>query len=106
MPPPAPATTWLHGGMTLMLIETAASVHACWGVNLAERVPVGVEIGAAHVLASADGPVQAVATVIRRSASHIFHAVEVRHAGTGQLLSSGRATNYYRRPSGGSDLGG
>ena len=34
----------LHGGISMVLAETAASLHACWEVDLARSVPVGIEI--------------------------------------------------------------
>ena len=88
---------WLHGGMTMMLAESAASLHACWGVNLSEWVPVGVEINGSHVRSCRSGKIRAVATVVRRSTSLIVHTVEIFSEETGELLSSCRVTNYYRR---------
>ena len=87
---------WLHGGMTMMLAESVASLHACWGVDLSERVPVGVEINGSHVRSCRTGLVRAVATVVRRSNSLIVHTVEVFSGESGALLSSCRVTNYYR----------
>ena len=34
----------LHGGVSMVLAETAASYHACWGIDLNEKAPVGIEI--------------------------------------------------------------
>lgn len=86
----------LHGGMTMMLVETAASVHACWGVDLSKRVPVGIEIGGSHVRACHGGHVRAVATVVRRTSSMIVHTVDVFDDQSGELISTGRVTNYYK----------
>lgn len=87
----------LHGGMSMMLAESAASLHACWGVDLSQRAPVGIEINGSHVRALAAGRVRATATVVRRTASLIVHHVEIADETTGALLSTGRVTNYYRR---------
>ncbi|MBK8476408.1 MAG: PaaI family thioesterase [Opitutaceae bacterium] len=88
---------WLHGGMTMMLAESAASLHACWGVDLSERVPVGVEINGSHVRSCRSGRIRAVATVVRRSSALIVHTVEIFSEKSGELLSTCRVTNYYRR---------
>ena len=34
----------LHGGISMVLAESAASMHACWEIDLSRFVPVGVEI--------------------------------------------------------------
>ena len=87
----------LHGGMTMLLAESAASLHACWGVDLSKRQPVGIEIGASHLRACTDGTVRAVARVVRRTSSLIVHSIEVFEEAGGNLLSTCRATNFYRR---------
>ncbi|HEY5552534.1 MAG TPA: PaaI family thioesterase [Opitutaceae bacterium] len=87
----------LHGGMTMLLAESVASLHACWGVDLSKRQPVGIEISGSHVRSSTDGSVRAVARVVRRSSSLIVHTVEVFDAADGSLLTTCRVTNFYRR---------
>lgn len=87
----------LHGGMTLLLAESVASLHACWGVDLSKRQPVGIEIGGSHVRSCTEGTVRAVARVVRRSSSLIVHAVEIFNAADGSLLTTCRVTNFYRR---------
>ncbi|MBV9104613.1 MAG: PaaI family thioesterase, partial [Verrucomicrobia bacterium] len=34
----------LHGGISMVLAESAASLHACWDVDLSRFIPVGIEI--------------------------------------------------------------
>lgn len=87
----------LHGGMNMVLAETAASVHACWGVNLSERAPVGIDINGTHVRSATEGWVRVVGRVIRRTQSFIFHEVQILHEESGDLLSIGRVTNYYKK---------
>ncbi len=87
----------LHGGMTMFLMESAASMHACWGVDLAKRAPVGIEINGSHVRSATDGTIRAVATVVRRSRTFIVHTIEVTHVESGRVLSTGRMTNFYIR---------
>lgn len=86
----------LHGGMSLLLAESAASMHACWKVDLTQRVPVGIELNASHLESMLDGRVLAVARQIRRSRRLAHHEIEIREAPDGRLLSIARMTNFYR----------
>ena len=86
----------LHGGISMALAETAASVHATWGVDLDERLPVGIEINGSHVRSASEGMARAVGTVIRRSRTMIVHQVDIFHEDSGKLLCSARVTNYYK----------
>ncbi len=87
----------LHGGMSMMLAETAASMHASWGLDLSKQVPVGIEINGSHVRSASEGNVRAVGTVIRRTRSLIVHQVEIVHEETGKLLCTSRVTNYIKQ---------
>ncbi len=88
---------WLHGGVSMVLAETAASLHACYGQDLSKIVPVGIDINGTHIGSARDGHVKAVGTVIRRSRTFIFHQIDIFHVETGELLSTARLTSYYRR---------
>lgn len=87
----------VHGGMTMFLIESAASIHACWQVDLSKRVPVGTEINGTHLNPATDGTLRAVAKVVRRSRTFITHQVDVYHVETARLISTGRMTSFYVR---------
>ena len=87
----------LHGGISLVLAESAASMHACWGVDLSEVVPVGVEINGSHLRSAREGTVRAVGRVLRRTRSLIVHEVEISHVESGDLLCVSRVTNFYKR---------
>jgi len=89
----------LHGGISMVLAETAASVHATWGVDLVKVSPVGIEINGSHIRSASDGVVRAIGTVVRRSQSLIVHQVDIYHEGTGKLLSTARVTNFYKQTS-------
>ena len=67
----------LHGGITMALVESAASIHASWGVDLSQVVPVGIEINGSHVRSATEGTVRAIGKVVRRSRSMIVHQVDV-----------------------------
>jgi len=86
----------LHGGASMLLAETAASVHATWGIDINEVQPVGIEINGSHVRSAREGHVRAVGKVVRRTRSLIFHQVELYLLESGELLSTARVTNFYR----------
>lgn len=86
----------LHGGVSMVLAETAASFHACWGVDLNEKAPVGIEINGSHLNSAKIGNVRAVAKVLRKSASLIVHEIEIIHVETGVLMCVSRVTNFYK----------
>ena len=86
----------LHGGITMALVETAASLHAAWGLDLSKVLPVGIEISGTHVRSAREGTVRAVGKVVRRTRSMIFHQVEVFLVETGELLTIARMTNYFK----------
>lgn len=86
----------LHGGISAMLAESAASLHSCWGVDLTERIPVGIELNATHLNSAREGEVHAVARVLRRGRTHVQHRIDIRHADEDERLSECRVTNYLR----------
>ena len=87
----------LHGGVSMVLAETAASFHACWGIDLNEKVPVGIEINGSHLNSAESGNVRAVGKVLRKSTSLIVHEIEITHIETNQLLCVSRVTNFYKK---------
>ena len=86
----------LHGGVSMLLAESAASIHSAWSINLAEKVPVGIEINGSHLRSAAEGMVKAVGKLLRRSRSLAVHQVEIYHLETDNLLSTVRVTNFYK----------
>lgn len=86
----------LHGGISLFLIETAASSHASFGTDLDVARPVGVEINGSHLRSATAGTLKAVARVVRRGRTHIVHEVDVLLEESGEMLCRGRMTNYYK----------
>lgn len=87
----------MHGGVSMLLAETAASSHATWGVDLTEVQPVGIEINGSHLRAAKEGMVKALGRVLNRTRRFIVHEVEISHLDTGKLLARARVTNYYRK---------
>jgi 1,4-dihydroxy-2-naphthoyl-CoA hydrolase len=86
----------LHGGVSLLLAEGAASMHASYGVDLSKVSPVGLEVSGSHLRSVRDGRVQARATVIRRGRHAIVHEVRIVHVESERLLCLARVTNMYR----------
>lgn len=87
----------LHGGVSLFLAESAASLQACVGIDLRERHPVGIEVNGSHLRSARDGTIRAEARVIQRSTSLIVHEVSIDHLESGRRLCVCRVTNYYRK---------
>jgi uncharacterized protein (TIGR00369 family) len=86
----------LHGGISLFLVESAASTHACYGIDLNAQAPVGIEINGTHLRAATQGTLLATGRVLRRGRTHIVHEVDVVLAESGELLCRGRMTNFYK----------
>lgn len=87
----------LHGGVSMVLAETAASMHACWGVDLAKTVPVGIEINGSHLRSATEGVVLAKCRVVRRAQTLIVHEIDIVDEATGRKLNVSRVTNLYIR---------
>lgn len=86
----------LHGGVSMLLAETAASAHATWGVDLSAVQPVGIEINGSHLRSISEGEVRAVGSVVRRGKAIIVHHVEIISEESGKLISTIRVTNFYK----------
>jgi len=86
----------LHGGINMVLAESAASVHAAWGIDLSEKYPVGIEINGSHLRPAREGTVRAVGKLIRRTQSLVFHQVDMYLVETGEHLCTARVTNYLK----------
>jgi uncharacterized protein (TIGR00369 family) len=86
----------LHGGISMVLAESAASIHACWGTDLSRSAPVGIEISGSHLQSASDGHILARGTLVRRSKRLAIHQVEIIHEETDRVLCLSRVTNFYR----------
>jgi len=87
----------LHGGMSMMLAETAASIHSSWGLDLSKEVPVGIELNGSHLHSAGEGKVRAVATIIRRGKNLVHHNIEIVHVDSEKTLSVIRMTNWIKK---------
>lgn len=86
----------LHGGVSMVLAESAASIHACWGVDTSQVMPVGIEINGSHLRSAREGTVRAIATVARRARTLIVHQIDIYHIESGDHLCTARVTNFYK----------
>jgi uncharacterized protein (TIGR00369 family) len=84
-----------HGGVSMLLAESAASMHCCWGTDLSDVAPVGIEINGSHLSSAREGHVLAVATVIRRGKTTAVHEVDIFHEESGRPLCRARVTNLF-----------
>jgi 1,4-dihydroxy-2-naphthoyl-CoA hydrolase len=87
----------LHGGISLLLAESAASMHSCVGIDLDSVFPVGIEINGSHLRSASSGFVRATAHLLRRSKTLAVHEVKIEHEESNELLCVCRVTNYYKR---------
>lgn len=86
----------LHGGVSMVLAETAASLHSCWDVDVSRLVPVGIEISGSHIRSASEGHILANGIVIRRSSKLVVHNVEIKHEESSRILCLARVTNFYK----------
>jgi 1,4-dihydroxy-2-naphthoyl-CoA hydrolase len=81
----------LHGGASLALIETAASLGAWRSIDRERFTAVGIEINANHLRVKADGVVRVVATPLHRGRTTQVWTAEIRDE-TDRLVCAGRCT--------------
>src|SRR5256885_10456551 len=71
-------TGLLHGGVSVVLAETAASIGAALNTDLTRFTPVGVEINANHLRSVAKGRVVAEARPVYIGRQMTVWAIEIR----------------------------
>ena len=81
----------LHGGASLALAETVASLGAAANVDLERFVAVGQEINGNHLRGKTDGVVRATAVPIHRGRSSQVWAIEIVDE-QGRLVCISRCT--------------
>lgn len=87
----------LHGGVSLLLAESAASMHSCVGQDLTKVQPVGIEVSGSHLNSAREGYVRVVAERIKTGRTLIIHDVRIYHEETDKLLSVIRVTNLLKQ---------
>jgi uncharacterized protein (TIGR00369 family) len=81
----------LHGGASIALAETAASIGAASRIDLERFVAVGQEINGNHLRAKSEGVVTATATPVHVGRSSQVWSIEIRDEG-GKLVCISRCT--------------
>lgn len=81
----------LHGGVSVVLAETAAAIGAALNTDLERYVPVGVEINANHVRSVSRGRVFAEAKPVYQGRQLSVWAIEIRDERE-RLISVSRCT--------------
>jgi uncharacterized protein (TIGR00369 family) len=71
-------TGLLHGGVSVVLAETAASIGAALNTDLSRYTPVGVEINANHLRSVTTGRVRAEAQPVYKGRQMTVWAIEIR----------------------------
>lgn len=82
---------FLHGGASVALAETAASLGAASLVDLDTQAVFGQEINANHIRSKKDGIVTAVATVIHKGRTSMVYEIKILDEEE-QLISISRCT--------------
>src|SRR5919202_5378086 len=71
-------TGLLHGGVSVVLAETAAAIGAALNTDLTRYTPVGVEINANHIRSVSSGRVVAEATPVYKGRQMTVWSIEIR----------------------------
>lgn len=81
----------LHGGASVALAESAASLASVLNINTDEKNAVGLEINANHIRPVREGTVTAVATPLHRGATTMVWEVRITNE-RNQLVCISRCT--------------
>jgi uncharacterized protein (TIGR00369 family) len=71
-------TGLLHGGVSVVLAETAAAIGAALNTDLTRFTPVGIEINANHLRSVSSGRVTAVAVPVYKGRQMSVWSIEIR----------------------------
>jgi len=85
----------MHGGVSLYLCETAASLGAVANSDLTKTAPVGVEINANHLRAVSKGVLTVIATAIFAGRTMSVWSVEITNE-RGKLVCVSRCTMLHQ----------
>lgn len=81
----------LHGGASVALAETAASIATALNVDLTKYNPVGLEINANHIRSKQDGIVTAIATPLHKGRKTMVWDIKIEDE-DGKLICISRCT--------------
>ncbi len=81
----------MHGGVSLLLCETAASIGAVISTDLTKQTPVGIEINANHVRSVSSGIITVTATPVYSGRTISVWQIEITTE-RGKLICTSRCT--------------
>ena len=82
----------LHGGASVLLIESIGSIGSSLMVDLEREYPVGLEVNANHLGSASSGFVIGTGKVIHEGKKTHIWSVEIRDEESDRLISIGRLT--------------
>lgn len=82
----------LHGGASVLLIESIGSIGSSLMVDLEREYPVGLEVNANHLGSASSGFVIGTGKVIHEGKKTHIWSVEIRDEESDRLISVGRLT--------------
>lgn len=82
----------LHGGASVVLAETVASVGSMNLIDAETEAAVGLEINANHIRGVRDGSVKAVGTPLHVGRTTHVWEIKITDEATGKLVCSSRCT--------------
>jgi len=82
----------LHGGASVVLIESLGSIGSSLLVDMEKEYPVGLEVNANHVGSATSGFVEGTAEILHLGRKTHVWKVDVKMAETGKLVCTGRLT--------------
>ncbi|MBD0327036.1 MAG: hotdog fold thioesterase [Pyrinomonadaceae bacterium] len=88
-------TGLLHGGVSVVLAETAASIGAALNTDLSRFTPVGVEINANHLRSVTRGLVRAEARPVYVGKQLTVWAIEIKDE-RGRIICTSRCTLAFK----------
>ncbi|HET7579175.1 MAG TPA: PaaI family thioesterase [Bacillales bacterium] len=81
----------LHGGASVVLAETAATMATSVNIDIDKFAPVGMEINANHIRSKKDGVVTALATPLHRGRTSMVWDIKITDE-EGKLICVSRCT--------------
>jgi 1,4-dihydroxy-2-naphthoyl-CoA hydrolase len=89
----------LHGGASVALAETAASIGTWLNVDQARQAAVGIEINANHIRSKRDGVVTATATPLHKGRATMVWDIQIRDEAAKLICVSRCTVAVIDRPS-------
>lgn len=82
----------LHGGASVVLIESLGSIGSTLFIDVEKEYPVGLEVNANHVGSARSGFVVGVAKIVHKGKKTHVWSVDIREEDSNRLICTGRLT--------------